>query len=644
MRNRIIFRWVFVLICSFSIVLLPHIVQGEGINSEIISTLDVSDADIRDIFRSLAELGGFNILLDPAVKGPVTTKLKYGLTVKEAVELLAQTYGYSFRWNADNRTVIIGNEKTFSSFNDKETRVYRLNNAQADQVADALKSIVVKDQIGIDKRTNQLTIKASTLEQQNIGELIAKLDRELPQINIDARVEEISTSATKELGISWEFPEFSISNSFEFNLKTAQTLAALETQNKAKLLANPNISTTDSQEGKIFIGDKTPVITSEKSDDGDVEYKVEYIDVGTTLTVTPRVNDNNIVTVTVKAVVSNIAEWKKTGSGDEVPLVRTREVSSVVRLQDGETFVLSGLTQTRKGENTSGVPGFSKIPLLGALFRSKTDGPNEDTQICIFITPRVVRSKSEQANSVKTGQIETKTVPAVVQPKLEQGEVRKDIAEQEQNSKSPLKKEENTASSTSQLPEINKQPDPIQNAPVVFPSVKETTQQEANLQNSPPQPEVASVDIQTTTETNEVIFPELVETKTDNGAAQSVSIQVEAAPVPEIGLKKKVTVKPGQTLQKIAGNYGVTVESIAKENRIKAVDKINVGKVLLVPIPRSHLYQVKPKETVWRIANRYGLTVERLKALNHLTDITKIESGQLIILPVSVDEIVNSQV
>ena len=253
-----------ILIISFSILAAP--IFSEGFETTILTDFDIFDADIRDAFRTLAELGDINILLDPMVKGPVTIKLKPGMSIKEAVELLTQINGYSYRWLTKSRTMIIGNEKTFVNFETTETKIYKLNYAQTDQVMDALKVVVMKERIGIDKRTNQLTIRASVLEHQNIEELILRLDREMPQINIEARIEEISRKATQDLGVNWIFSN--AQSSLNFRMTTVATLKALEEKSQARLIASPNISTTDSQEGKIFLGDKLPIISSSQTDKG----------------------------------------------------------------------------------------------------------------------------------------------------------------------------------------------------------------------------------------------------------------------------------------------------------------------------------------------------------------------------------------
>ena len=147
-----------------------------------------------------------------------------------------------------------------------ETRVYRLRYAASEEVVKALGVVVPQERIGIDARTNQLTILANVLEHQNIEEIIARLDRRMPQINIEARVEEISLAASKELGITWEFPHFSLGADLTQDLNPCLTwLTPDPARNGGKgrrVLANPNISPRTAGR-KIFIGDRLPVITSE---------------------------------------------------------------------------------------------------------------------------------------------------------------------------------------------------------------------------------------------------------------------------------------------------------------------------------------------------------------------------------------------
>ncbi len=99
--------------------------------------------------------------------------------------------------------------------------------------------------------------------------------------------------------------------------------------------------------------------------------------------------------------------------------------------------------------------------------------------------------------------------------------------------------------------------------------------------------------------------------------------------------------KKGETIASVSRKFGVTADIIYKTNGITVKDKSVAGKILVIPIPKSHLYRVKAKETLWRIATRYGVSVEILKEINNFSDSTKLILDQIIILPVPIDKIKN---
>lgn len=103
------------------------------------------------------------------------------------------------------------------------------------------------------------------------------------------------------------------------------------------------------------------------------------------------------------------------------------------------------------------------------------------------------------------------------------------------------------------------------------------------------------------------------------------------------GLKINYKVKKGETLSRISLKFGITRESISKENGLSAgIDRLLEGRILIIPIPGTHLYQLKANETLWRIAIRYDTTVELLQEINNIQDLSKLKTGQTIILPVPV--------
>ncbi len=600
-----------------------------------ISKFDVFDADIREVFRSLGELDELNVLMDPGVKGLVNIKIKAGLTVKEAIEMLAQTNGFSTRWITASRTVLIGNEKTFTNFESRETRVYRLTYAKPDQIVNTLKVLVPADQMGVDARTNQLTIRASILTQQNIAEIITSLDREMAQITIDVRVEEIKKSALDKAGVNWAASDFNINFTDLTISGTASHLLQLwEERSEAKLLSNPMISTTDSQEGTVFIGDRYPMVVTNSETTG-TTYSIQYIDIGTKLSVTPRINSDNIVTVNVKANVSSLTEYVSAGE-NQIPVVRNRDISSVIRLRDGETFVLSGLNEINSVTTTDRIKGLGSLPLIGWLFKQKITDPNDSTEICIFITPKIIHTGVAEANSVKIGPDtnnqpkQTPTPEATPSPSLPIPAPSLDSAVQTQSpavtNETPMEAVQNIST-------------PDNSAKVTETGAK--TAETANNTKTPQQ-DSTSGPSQSQDQSSELS----VNANPDNPMSKKLIIEPSSAPQAghskvTVGMELTVTLKPGETLSQIAQKYGVTPASILKENNLHTAAELKPGQPLLILIPSSHLYVLKPKETLWRLAMRYSTTVNLLMEINHIGDISKVEAGQIIILPVAGDKVAN---
>lgn len=613
-------KWGVVLILLVSALSLTVRGAEPNIETTVISNFDVFEADLRDVFRSLADYANINVLMDKQVQGMVTTRFQAGMTVKQAIEILAQTNGYSFRWLLPQRTVLIGNESTFKNIDVTQTKIYSLKYAEPDTVVETLKVIVPKEQIGVDKRTNQLAIRANILEQQNVEEVIARLDREMPQICIEMRIEEVKRTKLDEMGVSWNLDKEVDLNFLtpQITYKPGQKLKLWEEKTDAKLLSKPMVATTDSKEAVIFIGDKLPIAKTTTDAAGNSSTNIEYIEVGTKLTVTPRINSKDIVTVTVKANLSN-ANGKTIIDGNEVPIVRNREAGSVIRLRDGETFMLSGLNYVESSTTEAGVKGLSKIPLLGYLFKTKsTNDPKDVSELVIFITPKIITAESRKANAdvVKPASApEANTSVAAVTPPSAVVE--------------PVKPDRVATAVKPSVPAEVEKPASAAPMAVAAPNPEESKETVVPQTVAAPAP------------VNEVqnIQPSLPEQAIQ---AQPPQPQVIPGILPE-DRKLSVQVKPGDSLNSLAGKYGVSKASIIKDNALKSNSMLKRGQEIILTIPEDHLYRIQPKETLWRISKRFGVSLDLLQEINALEDVTKVEIGQIIILPVSAKKVADGR-
>jgi len=264
------------------------------------------------------------------------------------------------------------------------TRIYRLNYASPSDVERALGSFV-EGTIGSDGRTSSVVVRAAQSEQAKALELIDSLDSELPQVLIEARLEELTGDAARKLGIDWTFSGLSFGeNAFgqwvSVSMDFLANLTALEESGHATLISRQHTFTVDGKTGKILIGDRIPIITQEVQD-GQAVNRVEFINAGIELAITPKVSSDGTITATVKPVISSIVGW----TPQNYPQIRTRELETVVSLKSGQTAVIGGLLHRDEVEGMAKVPLLGDIPLLGELFKKRTTTTNT-TELVMLIT------------------------------------------------------------------------------------------------------------------------------------------------------------------------------------------------------------------------------------------------------------------
>jgi len=174
-------------------------------------------------------------------------------------------------------------------------------------------------------------------------------------------------------------------------LNAAQTigldlrLSAIESTGKGKLLSNPKIMTVENEQATIRHGKKIPITTPGATQG---TYTTTYIDANIKLTVTPQVTPDNTVLLKIEINKDEPDFTRKDILGN--PAIDTRSASTQVLVKDGETVVIGGMLKSLDTDDESGVPGFSKIPILGWLFKRQTKEASSE-ELLIFITPRIVK-------------------------------------------------------------------------------------------------------------------------------------------------------------------------------------------------------------------------------------------------------------
>jgi len=180
-------------------------------------------------------------------------------------------------------------------------------------------------------------------------------------------------------------------------------LSALNTLSNTKVVSNPTIVTLNNKEAIINVGREDPLPSySYNEQRGSFEVSgFEYKPIGIILRVTPQVNSRGFITLTVAPEVSQRNGSVNFGGagGAEIPIIATRKAETTVSLASGETMGIGGLITSETTTSNTSVPLLSDIPLLGNLFKNRSNSENT-TNLLIFITARTVRADGAPVEEV----------------------------------------------------------------------------------------------------------------------------------------------------------------------------------------------------------------------------------------------------
>lgn len=276
-----------------------------------------------------------------------------------------------------------------------EVRVYRLNYAEPETVRAALSMIIDESRMRLDPESKGIIVRATADELAEVESFLADIDQPIPQVVLEVWVQEMTADALQNLGIDWKgIPSFEESTApvfLELEWKPWDLVLALrllEEKGDAKLLANPKITTLSGQTAAIFVGDRVPVVLT----DEEGRTTMEFLESGINLQVTPRISEDEYITILVEPEVSTFI-WR---ADTQYPQIRTREAQTTVRVKDGQPFVLGGLLQEQDNEAIKGIPFLSQLPILGQLFQWK-ETKHTQTEMTIFLIPRIVTDEEEVA-------------------------------------------------------------------------------------------------------------------------------------------------------------------------------------------------------------------------------------------------------
>ena len=393
-------------------------------------SLDLKDADIKDVFRTISQLTGLNIVIDPDVRGTVTVQLE-DVPWDQALDLILKqnSLGYVLE---NNIMRIATTSKLQAEEGDRarlaearqaaeptRTVIKKLSYSKAAEIVPVLQSVMSKrGAIVVDNRTNTLIIRETPTYLPAVLQLIDNLDTATPQVVIESRIVETTKSLGRSLGINWQvqgkatnetgnttnliFPN-SIKGGLNVGLGNGPTVASLvlgnilntfnldmaltaaENQGLLKIISSPKVTSLTNTPALIQSGVQIPVQTTVNN-----TTTVIYVDATLKLDVTPQITAEGTILLTVNVMKREPAVALNLALGQNVPLT-IREYRGQVLVKDGGTTVIGGIFQINDQDQYNMIPGLWKIPVLGNLFKNKTRTEKHD-ELLIFITPRILRS------------------------------------------------------------------------------------------------------------------------------------------------------------------------------------------------------------------------------------------------------------
>ncbi len=283
-----------------------------------------------------------------------------------------------------------------------------------------------------DTRLNTLTLMGTAEQIELADSFIALQDRKAPQVVLEAALIEVQESTENSLGLysggnnrGVSFGSNNTGSAFTnaigrtatddgvniFRISTNPSamskdffyqLNAMLSKNKAKLLANPTMITSNDNEGIIKIVDEiissVTVTAASLGTASSVTYNIG--EVGIILNILPKIGANKTVSMRVRPIISTVHATKTDSNGNIVTLLSKREtLNQNVQVADGETFVLGGLLHNTSRQTVLSNPMLSKLPILGALARN-TDNAKKRSELIILITPHVINDESELSRTV----------------------------------------------------------------------------------------------------------------------------------------------------------------------------------------------------------------------------------------------------
>jgi general secretion pathway protein D len=415
--------------------------------------LSFRNASLREVYQALGRVAGVNFIFDPQFQDTTVTLDLRDVGFEQALTAVASV-GRTFHRVVDARVVQVIPD-TPAKRRDNEQQVVKtffLSNADLKETIDLLRIVLGARRVAPLPGSNALTINDTPDKVAAAERIIEVVDKQRAEVLVDVEILEVNrtrlrdygieiTSGTADGGIAGAiFPRTTVDEVVRdangnpvFTRQRPLTLddnpykksnllvtslpgviyRLLKDDNSTRLLANPQLRTSEGQTAQARFGDQVPVpvtVFTPIAQGGIAQQPVtsfEYKSVGVNIDITPRVHHDGDVTLGLKLEISSLGPLFQNN-----PTFRSRNLTSVIRLRDGETTILAGLIQDEERATVTGIPGLGDVPVLGRIF-SRNRKEAVETDIVMTMTPHIVRRLDLTEEDLRSFSLGSESAPVL---------------------------------------------------------------------------------------------------------------------------------------------------------------------------------------------------------------------------------------
>ncbi|MGC9193918.1 MAG: type IV pilus secretin PilQ [Syntrophobacteraceae bacterium] len=415
-------------------------------------SLDLMDADIRNVLRLLSQLTSTNIVVDPDVSGKVTLRVK-NVPWDQVLAMVLSMNNLGMEQHGD--VIVISKEEklqkeyqqklaaiqakqkfdqTAKDTGDLVTVYFPVNfGTPADLASKISAEKSTNGKVSVDKRTSLIIYTDYPARITAARSMLERLDRPTPQVLIEARIITISSDANRSLGVKFSFdasptssttnpangqpvgqsyivnpPDQNVFNQFESTISQVigKTLLyvdfqinALQTLNLARIVAAPRVLTLDNVKASISSGEEVPYLQPTGTVGAVTTIPtIAFMDAVLKLDVTPHITPDRKVKLLIDAKQDTVStKYYNIGYTTE-PGIDTRKIKTELLVPDGNVVVIGGIINNQSNYENNLTPGLASIPLFGNLFKAETN-EEQKNELLIFISPKVVEPTTPYAKN-----------------------------------------------------------------------------------------------------------------------------------------------------------------------------------------------------------------------------------------------------